>query len=309
MIERMGFPEPKEDEDLKNTMLFVFSILFSDFDLISEVLMKNERIKKMMHFLTCLYHLINMTMKEFGEGLQNNEETYMNYTNELAEIISELSVSALKERLSQIENEAGYEMEAKDKRTMLGFLEKGELLQQLIILLHSNKYKSLKKSFVFPSILKILHILKESLDEEKQKKFNLILVGLSGIDEIDDVAELIKRDRPILLWNQKFNIMFKAILAIYYPSLEKLYPLIQRVLNLIFSFSELAQIREETELLPMLSHITNELGLVLDVNTQQIQGIIGIIHGDFNALVKLAAPICKIDEAVIHYSNLQIYRE
>jgi hypothetical protein len=149
---------------------------------------------------------------------------------------------------------------------------------------------------MLPSIIKIVEALGKSLDQELFNKFEEVITALLGVRNLSDLSG--KVEAVEVKMNVRISRILIGLLNIFFPELNHLFPLIKKLVNLAFSLGETIETRNKEELLNSLQTLGEEIGSLFGVNPYAIQGIMGIMHGDYDALVRMATPIMNIDPEV-----------
>ena len=90
----------------------------------------------------------------------------------------------------------------------------------------------------------------------------------------------------------RINKLIDFVVLIFVPDLEVAKALIQRLVKIIF---ELYQNKNFKSIGNVMQDVIQDLGHLFGINPQLLDGIIGILNGDYDALAKMAAPIANIE--------------
>ena len=254
--------------------------------------MNIAQIEKMLTVVKTIYSFMTMTEQDFTFRMKNDKENYKSEVGVVANYIKDFVLRGLKEL-----GKGKTGVEQKRLNNIEGFLQDGKLFKEFFVLLHSVKYRAITRGYMFDSINAVIDWLTSSCDPELIKKFKRLRGALIGVD-FESHKRMSRRTRV--------SEMLSALLQIFFKDLEPSFELILKLVNLSFALQQSSHNR--MEMVNKLQEFSEEIGCLFGVNPQEIHGIMGIIHGDYQALVKMCAPIAKIEPAVIFVLFLSFSR-
>jgi hypothetical protein len=240
-----------------------------------------------------LYALMSMTEEEFAEKMTNNDPEYLELLSQIVIFIKKVLIkdvgTVLNEmKAKQIEDHFTNRLRNKT----LKLLEDDQLLMNIIKLLQGVKYKVMTKAYLFESVMSIVDSLSKIIDPKIFGLIQKILKALTGVENVKDPS------KKQLTSQERVQLMLEALLEMYFPDLLGSYKLILKLANLTFDLTKATP--NPGEMQSKLQSLSEEIGMVFGVNAQEINGIMGIIHGDFEAIVRMATPIASIDPTVFY---------
>ena len=278
---------------------FIGAFLVGDFQLVISHLELPESFK----FIKNLYTLITTTESEFDDYLSAfDKET--EYDILLKEIVALLKKTILKDisqllggNKDKLSGNKGNLLENKTKK----LLEDEKLLKNILKLLHCCKFKVLTKGYALMPLLEITSTLTGVLEGKMNESFQNLLKALTGVD----MKKLTDSKSTIISKTERIELMLKSLLQIFFPDLIPSFNLILNFLHLGFSLTQ-SQASPQ-KLHSELANLAQQIGFLFGVNSHDIHGIIGIVKGDVNAIVKMAAPIANIPPHVLYYIILYLF--
>ena len=261
---------------------------------------------KFLASLSALYAFMKMKKRDFEIAMQSEETSeenaiYKANVKVIVEGTSNIFTKLIAKQLKSLHTEGGSATAQNIQKRILKALENEDLFAQLLILLHSIRFGVLTKGYMLPSIIKIVEALGKSLDQELFNKFEEVITALLGVRNLSDLSGNVEAVEDKI--NVRISRILIGLLNIFFPELNRLFPLIKKLVNLAFTIGETIETRNKEELLNSLQTLGEEIGSLFGVNPYAIQGIMGIMHGDYDALVRMATPIMNIDPEVKYSLN------
>jgi len=250
--------------------------------------------KQVVKNLEVIIKLLNMNEKKFKHLVQDTKQL-AEYQNSLQRAliipIVEYIKADIDNRLKNTTTDIDKAMLNKAKN----LLNKPELLTEMIMLMHFITYGSGSKLTLADSVGSLYAMVKESLSAELKKFMPLIISALAGYNE--------NRNTDILPISDRRKDFMKFFIQMYIPDLEPKLEVIERLVEFGLLLMKLGTSSEQVK--KAIPEIANEIGALVGVNADTLQGIFGIMNGDtlgidkIEALIKFVAPICKVDEKVV----------
>jgi hypothetical protein len=157
------------------------------------------------------------------------------------------------------------------------------------MILHAVKLNSISRGFMRDIIVNIINII---FDNEKSSptigNIKKLIVGVLGFNVDKPSEEAPSAEERIIL-------VIEAVVGIFFADLSSVLPLIKRLISLVFYFAKGGGAAGKTK--DMILKMGEEAALLFGINPKTINGIMGIINGDIEAIVTFVAPIAKIDPA------------
>ena len=292
--------------ETKAMLVLLIGLILGDFQLIAEIWIGkiipetdaviNPKDMEILKALNLLYKFISTPEKQFETKMTQESEIifYTGNINAAADFFGDFTIKQLQQKFQKMEESKHEENRIKNAKKVL---ESKNLLRDFFKFLHASKYKGvMTKGYMFDTILGIIRQLRE-LSHETNPDFKLkyenLLESLTGL-KLEKIAD--NTAKPLNV-DERVQLMLQSLLQIYFPDLLKSYKLILKLVNLSFELSESTGNR--MQMINKLEFLSKEIGFLFGVNPQEIHGIMGIIHGDYNALVRMTAPITKIDPFLI----------
>ncbi len=171
------------------------------------------------------------------------------------------------------------------------YLDKPDLLAQLVMLLHYVRYGMLRRQSIVEIIMSLFDTLKGSLSPELQTFFPKIVTALSGF-----TGDKSKASSSSSISERRMDFL-RTFVQMCMPDLYPRMGLIEKLVDVALQLFKFGGSKEQ--LIENGPKLAEQVGQLLGISAETIRGVFGIMNGDVSALVDFAAPVCKLDPKML----------
>ena len=281
-------------------------LIIGDFEFAMELLMeqipKDGPIDLVVSAFIAINTLMNMSEEEFEEAITTLEPNYEDCLEKMTEFFTKVMDEITNKALMELENSGRRNSVQYNKlKSMIKFFhDNGSLFACFIKLLHAAKFGVITSGYMFNVVLRIIQDIGKSSNKELYGKFSMVLTALTGYD-----IEKFEHQKDPIEMVERTDMMMKGLGSIFFPELMSTKSLLNVLLELALTLQQ-ASINQ-MDLNIIAKKYGQSLGSLFGVSPEIVNGIVGIMNGDFQALANMAAPIAKIDSGVLYRINIYIY--
>ena len=162
-----------------------------------------------------------------------------------------------------------------------------KLFSGLIIMLQSIKFKLYSKDCIMKTVAGVLDSMISSLPETISKLFPKLISAIIGFD----CTNIEKSE--IYTMQERIHLFLEAFTMIFMPDLVKSLSIIEGYVKFLITILKVGGSKEE--LIKRKNEIAENIGVAFGANPQEVIGILGVMEGDYQALVDFTAPYCSLN--------------
>jgi hypothetical protein len=160
-----------------------------------------------------------------------------------------------------------------------------KFLEPIFVLFEAIKLGAMMQGYMIKYIMQVIKsIIDKEVDNPIIKKITSLIIGIIGYN-IDSPNE----EPPTI--EKRISFVIESVVNIFFPDLVPIARMITNLINLVgglFRGSITAMQAIETAM---------QIAMMFGLSPQIVQGIMGIIKGDFDAIITFIGPIAKVDPA------------
>jgi len=299
----------EKDSEFKDHLNILILLLTGDSFLITDYLRnkeKKESSNASLDSLDFILEMINMNeLKYKAMTSPGNEAKLMQYVEKIDKrfvkpLIAYLN-NVIDERLVYLEKRSYQDEKTQIEKAALEkarpILANTDFMTCIVSLMHHFMYGTEQKSVLANDINSLLNSLSSKLSQKLKEIVPILSFALTGYK----FGKISSSDSEKS--DERKNALIVAFIDICMPSLKPKTELILRLISFTMYLakhgSRSAKIKED------IPKIAEDLGDLLGINNELIQGLFGIMDGNISAIVKFVAPVCKISpESIETIMNL-----
>ncbi len=104
-------------------------------------------------------------------------------------------------------------------------------------------------------------------------------------------------DSKLISGDERMRLVLKSLVALFLPQFENSLPIIEQYVRFLIDLLHTG-VRKDV-IKEALPKIAEQLGLAFGANTVEINGLIGVLQGDAEAIADFTAPFCKLNPDTI----------